>query len=156
MEILPFQFEPGQSVKSLGLTGEEIFHIDGLAALLGSKFANGKTLTVLVEARTENEVGLTRTLPVHVRIHTPQEILYYQHGGILNSAANRSQSPLVNLGTGGAAIELSARMNSASARSYCLCHARNEATRKSIPAVNPKNYPLYRAIHIETSDGEGH
>jgi aconitate hydratase len=79
MGILPLQFEPGQSAETLGLTGEEIFHIDGLAALLDSKFANGKTLIV----RTENEVGLTREFPVHVRIDTPQEILYYQHGGIL-------------------------------------------------------------------------
>jgi aconitate hydratase len=79
MGILPLQFEPGESAESLGLTGEEIFHIEGLAALLDSKFANGKTILV----RAENQLGVTHQFPVTVRIDTPQEILYYQHGGIL-------------------------------------------------------------------------
>jgi aconitate hydratase len=79
MGILPLQFEPGASAESLGLTGEEIFHIEGLAALLDSKFANGKTILV----RAENQLGVTHQFPVTVRIDTPQEILYYQHGGIL-------------------------------------------------------------------------
>jgi aconitate hydratase len=79
MGILPLQFEPGESAESLGLTGEEIFHIEGLAALLDGKFANGKTILV----RAENQLGVTHQFPVTVRIDTPQEILYYQHGGIL-------------------------------------------------------------------------
>ncbi len=79
MGILPLQFQPGESAESLGLTGEEIFHITGLRQMLDAKFSSGKTLMIA----TENETGTTRDFPVTVRIDTPQEILYYQHGGIL-------------------------------------------------------------------------
>jgi aconitate hydratase len=79
MGILPLQFEPGESAESLGLTGEEIFHIEGLKEMLDSKFAAGKNITV----KAENMTGTTTEFPVTVRIDTPQEILYYQHGGIL-------------------------------------------------------------------------
>ncbi len=79
MGILPLQFEPGESAESLGLTGEEIFDIIGLKEMLDGKFAGGKNLTVVAE----NQLGVTTEFPVTVRIDTPQEILYYQHGGIL-------------------------------------------------------------------------
>jgi aconitate hydratase len=79
MGILPLQFEAGQSAESLGLTGEEIYDILGLKDMLDGKFAGGKTLAVVCE----NETGKTTEFPVTVRIDTPQEILYYQHGGIL-------------------------------------------------------------------------
>ena len=79
MGILPLQFLPGQNVESLGLTGEEIFDIVGLKDMLDSKFADGKTLCIVAE----NEVGKTIEFSATVRIDTPQEILYYQHGGIL-------------------------------------------------------------------------
>ena len=79
MGILPLQFEPGESAESLSLTGEEIFDICGLGAMLDSKFAAGRNLTV----KAENQTGTTTEFPVTVRIDTPQEILYYQHGGIL-------------------------------------------------------------------------
>ena len=79
MGILPLQFEPGESAETLGLTGEEIYDIVGLNAMLDSKFANGRNLSVVAE----NQTGTTIEFPVTVRIDTPQEILYYQHGGIL-------------------------------------------------------------------------
>ena len=83
MGILPFQFEPGESAESLGLTGEEIFHIGDapgqLQEMLETKFANGKNLTIVAES----ELGMTKSFPATLRIDTPQEILYYQHGGIL-------------------------------------------------------------------------
>ena len=47
--------------------------------MLDRKFAGGKTLTVFAES----DLGKTTEFPVTVRIDTPQEILYYQHGGIL-------------------------------------------------------------------------
>ena len=50
-----------------------------LKAMLDGKFANGKTLTVFAES----DKGKTTEFSVTVRIDTPQEILYYQHGGIL-------------------------------------------------------------------------
>ena len=79
MGILPLQFQPGESAESLGLTGEEIYDIVGLKDMLDTKFAAGKNLLVVAE----NQTGTTTEFPVTVRIDTPQEILYYQHGGIL-------------------------------------------------------------------------
>jgi aconitate hydratase len=83
MGILPLQFEAGASVESHGLTGEETFTLGTkpgeLKAMLDSKFEGGKTLTVVATAAD----GSKKTFPVTVRIDTPQEILYYQHGGIL-------------------------------------------------------------------------
>jgi aconitate hydratase len=83
MGILPLQFLPGQNVDSLLLTGEEVFRVGEnpgeLRAMLDSKFANGKLVTVLAES----DLGKTKEFSATVRIDTPQEILYYQHGGIL-------------------------------------------------------------------------
>jgi len=79
MGILPLQFQAGETVESLGLTGEEVYSVPGLKAMLDSKFANGKQITV--EARRPD--GTTLHIAATVRIDTPQEILYYQHGGIL-------------------------------------------------------------------------
>jgi len=79
MGILPLQFLQGQCVESLGLTGEEVYDIPGLKAMLDSKFANGKVITVQAKAAD----GSVKNIQAQVRIDTPQEILYYQHGGIL-------------------------------------------------------------------------
>jgi aconitate hydratase len=79
MGILPLQFEAGHTVESLGLTGEEIYNFPGLKAMLDSKFANGKTLTVTA-TRPDGSVKVVST---KVRIDTPQEISYFEHGGIL-------------------------------------------------------------------------
>jgi aconitate hydratase len=85
MGILPLQFEPGQNADTIGingLSGQELYSIGEpgeLAAMLEGKFANGKTITVTAESDT----GHTTVFSVLVRIDTPQEILYYQHGGIL-------------------------------------------------------------------------
>ena len=79
MGILPLQFVEGQTAESLGLTGEETYDFAGLTTLLTSKFANGRTLEVV--ATSPN--GDKKTLHAMVRIDTPQEIEYYEHGGIL-------------------------------------------------------------------------
>jgi aconitate hydratase len=79
MGILPLQFQAGQTAESLGLTGEEIFDIVGLKEKLESTFGDGKLLAVVAE----NQHGKTIEFSVTIRIDTPQEILYYQHGGIL-------------------------------------------------------------------------
>ena len=79
MGILPLQFEPGQTVESLGLTGEEIYNFTGLKDLLDSKFAKGKNLTVTATSAD----GSLKEIPTRVRIDTPQEIAYFEHGGIL-------------------------------------------------------------------------
>ena len=79
MGILPLQFESGQNAESLGLTGEEVFDLPGIQQLLKDKFANGRTLTV----KATDPSGKTRQFKTTVRIDTPQEILYYENGGIL-------------------------------------------------------------------------
>jgi aconitate hydratase len=83
MGILPLQFLPGQNADSLHLSGEEVFAIGEtpgqLKAMLDSKFADGKIITV----SAESDLGKTTKFSASVRIDTPQEILYYQNGGIL-------------------------------------------------------------------------
>jgi aconitate hydratase len=79
MGILPLQFEAGQNVESLGLTGEEIYDFPGLTALLGSKFANTRTIAV----KATSSDGNVKNFNAIVRIDTPQEIGYFEHGGIL-------------------------------------------------------------------------
>ena len=79
MGILPLQFEAGQNIESLGLTGEEVYDFAGLTALLKAKFADGRTLKVKATAAD----GTVKEFDVKVRIDTPQEIEYFEHGGIL-------------------------------------------------------------------------
>jgi aconitate hydratase len=83
MGILPLQFLPGQNVESLRLSGEEVFAIGDtpgqLKAMLDNKFSGGKVVTVFAES----DLGKTTQFSATVRIDTPQEILYYQNGGIL-------------------------------------------------------------------------
>jgi aconitate hydratase len=79
MGILPLQFEAGQNVESLGLTGEEVYDFSGLTAMLKDKLANGRTIAVRATA-ADGKVNLFNAV---VRIDTPQEIGYFEHGGIL-------------------------------------------------------------------------
>ena len=79
MGILPLQFRAGESAASLGLTGEEVFAVKGLAPLLASNFAAGREIEV--EATAPD--GAARSFKATVRIDTEGEIQYYQHGGIL-------------------------------------------------------------------------
>ncbi len=79
MGILPLQFAAGETVASLGLTGEELFSFPELTTLLKEKFTNGRTLTVTATSAD----GRKKDFAAAVRIDTPQEIEYYEHGGIL-------------------------------------------------------------------------
>jgi aconitate hydratase len=79
MGILPLQFAAGESAASLGLTGEETYDVDGIADGVASGFAKGRDLKVKARKRD----GTIREFTAKVRIDTPQEVLYYQHGGIL-------------------------------------------------------------------------
>ena len=68
MGVLPLQFADGESAESLGLTGEEEFAIAGIE--------NGEAKEVTVRAGD-------KAFRAKVRIDTPKEVQYYQHGGIL-------------------------------------------------------------------------
>jgi aconitate hydratase len=70
MGVLPLQFSDGESVQSLGLTGEEKFTILGIAEAEEVP----RTLTVRAD---------DKEFEVTVRIDTPKEQVYYRHGGIL-------------------------------------------------------------------------
>ncbi|HJK97077.1 MAG TPA: hypothetical protein RMF84_07630 [Polyangiaceae bacterium LLY-WYZ-14_1] len=71
MGVLPLQFRSGDSWKSLGLTGDEVFAIEGIASGLE---AGGRVTVQAGDRRFEADV----------RLDTPQEVAYYRHGGILN------------------------------------------------------------------------
>ena len=60
MGILPLQFKAGDSAASLGLTGEEIFDVDGLPELLDSGFKGGREVTVKAKATDGNDEGVPR------------------------------------------------------------------------------------------------
>ena len=79
MGILPLQFEAGKTAESLGLTGEETYDVVGLRERLDSRFAIGRTVAV----RAIDAGGKTKTFQARIRIDTPQEIFYFEHGGIL-------------------------------------------------------------------------
>ncbi len=73
MGILPLEFVDGQTAESLALTGEERFDIEGLG--------DGTVPEITVVAhKTRGPLRFN----VKVRLDTPQEIAYYQHGGILH------------------------------------------------------------------------
>ncbi len=79
MGILPLQFHEGQNVESLGLTGEETYDFPGLTEMLASGL--GKCRTLIVAATAAD--GMVKHFAAEVRIETPQEIEYFEHGGIL-------------------------------------------------------------------------
>jgi aconitate hydratase len=75
MGVLPCQFKEGTNAASLGLDGTETFDVLGLEN--GVKPLQDVTLVV------HRGNGKSDEVPVTLRIDTPIEIDYYQHGGIL-------------------------------------------------------------------------
>jgi aconitate hydratase len=75
MGVLPLEFLPGETPQTLGLTGLEIFDIEGLE----QNFEPRKKMKV--RARDAN--GKEKHFTAIARVDTPFEIAYYQHGGIL-------------------------------------------------------------------------
>ena len=72
MGVLPLQFLPGENASSLGLTGDEVFDISGIAALNDG----GTPKRVTVKAGE-------KSFQAQVRIDTPGEADYFRHGGIM-------------------------------------------------------------------------
>jgi aconitate hydratase len=79
MGILPLQFRPGESADLLGLTGREVIDVAGAAEVVRSRDPRGQEVTL----RLHPESGPERAIRAVVRIDTPQEARYYEHGGIL-------------------------------------------------------------------------
>jgi aconitate hydratase len=75
MGVLPLQFQPGENAASLKLTGTERFSVSGIReALNGNKIAK---VTAIATG------GKSTSFEVIARVDTPQEVEYYQYGGIL-------------------------------------------------------------------------
>ncbi len=74
MGVLPLQFAEGESVAALGLTGGETFDLEQL-----EDGARDLTVTAAPEAG-----GEATEFHARVRIDTPNEWLYFRHGGILH------------------------------------------------------------------------
>jgi aconitate hydratase A / 2-methylisocitrate dehydratase len=73
MGVLPLQFADGEDVAKLGLSGEEVFDVSDLEG--------GEAQTVTVTAKRDG--GDPVSFEARVRLDTPNEVLYFQHGGIL-------------------------------------------------------------------------
>ncbi len=77
MGVLPLQFKPGDNTDSLGLTGQEIFSIEGLSDDLIPQSE--------AAVRVQKPDGSQRVFDAIVRIDTPVEVNYYRNGGILHT-----------------------------------------------------------------------
>ncbi|AWH88274.1 aconitate hydratase AcnA [Limnobaculum parvum] len=75
MGILPLEFAPGITRKSLGLTGDETITVTQLAAL-----QPGQTVTIIIT----HADGHHHIINTRCRIDTGNELTYYQNGGILH------------------------------------------------------------------------
>jgi aconitate hydratase len=73
MGVLPLQFADGEDVVKLGLSGEEVFDVSDLEG--------GEARAVTVTAKRDG--GDPVSFEARVRLDTPNEVLYFQHGGIL-------------------------------------------------------------------------
>jgi len=74
-----------QAAESLGLTGRELYSIQGLAAPIS---AGGK-LPREVTVEAVDEKGARKSFQARVRIDTPAEVQYVRHGGILQYVLRR-------------------------------------------------------------------
>ncbi len=84
MGLLPLQFKPGENAKSLGLTGQEVYNIRGLA----NGVTPGCTLTVTAIKEDGDQV----IFEVKARIDTPVEVDYYYNGGIMQTVIKKLQA----------------------------------------------------------------
>jgi aconitate hydratase A / 2-methylisocitrate dehydratase len=74
MGILPLQYMPEETANSVGLDGREVYEINGLGDATAKK----------VKVIATRDDGRKIEFEARVRIDTPQEVEYYQHGGILH------------------------------------------------------------------------
>ena len=80
MGILPLQFLAGEDRNSLGLTGEEVYDIEGL----DDDLQPGQEVQVVAK-----DAAGEKRFKALCRIDTPVEINYYRNGGILHTVLRR-------------------------------------------------------------------
>ena len=83
MGVLPLQFPEGETAESLGLTGEETISVGDIDQ------GKAKSVTVTASREGADEVTFEAT----VRLDTPNEVQYYQHGGILQRVLRDLRGP---------------------------------------------------------------
>jgi aconitate hydratase len=76
MGVLPLAFPAGQTAETLGLNGREVIDISGISRGV----VPGGELTVTA---TDPDTKNATTFPVIVRLNSPVEVEYLEHGGIL-------------------------------------------------------------------------
>ncbi|HEV7126037.1 MAG TPA: aconitate hydratase AcnA [Ktedonobacterales bacterium] len=81
MGVLPLQYQPGENRESLGLSGEEVFSITGIA--------QGLTPGKQVQVTATRADGHTITFAAIARLDGPVDIDYYCQGGILPAVLRR-------------------------------------------------------------------
>jgi aconitate hydratase len=81
MGILPLQFKPGENKESLGLTGREVYDIEGIEKGLKPR----QEVTVKVT----REDGSTFSFSTIARLDSPIDVTYYENGGILLAVLRR-------------------------------------------------------------------
>jgi aconitate hydratase len=79
MGVLPLQFAAGESARSLGLTGAESFDVGDLEG--------GQAKTVVLTARHDD--GAITEFTATVRLDTPNEVTYFDNGGILQTVLRK-------------------------------------------------------------------
>jgi aconitate hydratase len=77
MGVLPLQFQPGESAASLGLTGREVYDVEGV----DDDLSPGQEVTL----RATDPAGGVKTFTAIVRIDSPVEVDYYRNGGVLHT-----------------------------------------------------------------------
>ncbi len=81
MGVLPLQYKAGENADSLGLTGREVFHIEGLNDAIKPQSE--------VTVRAVREDGSTLEFKAIARLNTPVEVDYYRNGGVLNTVLRK-------------------------------------------------------------------
>jgi aconitate hydratase len=75
MGVLPLQFKSGTTAQSLKLDGSEKIDLAGI----GNGITPMQDMTMTITRKD----GKSENVPLTLRIDTPIEVEYYQHGGIL-------------------------------------------------------------------------
>jgi aconitate hydratase len=76
MGVIPLQFTGGENADALGLTGHEIYDVEGLTNL-----SPGAELIV----RVTSDDGETKEFKAMARVDSPVEVEYLRNGGILQT-----------------------------------------------------------------------
>jgi aconitate hydratase len=77
MGVLPLQFKAGENAETLGLTGYEVFDVEGI----DDELQPGQEVTV----RARDAAGNEKAFSAIVRINSQVEVRYYRNGGILQT-----------------------------------------------------------------------